>query len=339
MARHLPGGPADWLPEWWKVGVRVGVTVLLGAYIVAVTDIEAVADTLAGVHWGLLAVAVAIYGLDRLLAAWKWRLLFRTHLGAEQDDLTLWRAVEVYLRSSFLGAPLPSSVGMDAVRAGLVRREAESYSYAVGSVAVERILGITALLVCTLIGLVFLASSDWLPPGARLAPLVLAGILGLAVAGLFLPRVLGDGDEQREPPGVVSRGLRFFDDTRGWMRRYSRTPGVLLVAFSVAFLQQYLFIFLNWVGALALGIALPVEEMLWLWPTVMVASRIPVSVLGFGVREGVLVHLLEGGAISADAAVSLGLLSGLLDLLFIGLGGVLVATIGVGAGAEGDEAG
>jgi hypothetical protein len=222
---------------------------------------------------------------------------------------------------------------MDAVRAGLVRREAESYSFAMGSVAVERFLGIAALFGCTLIGLVFLASSDWLPPGARLAPLVLAGILVLAIAGLLLPSVV-DGDDEQDPPGVVGRGLRFFDETRGWMRRYGRTPGVVVVAFSVAFLQQYLFIFLNWIAALALGIPLPVEEMLWLWPTVMVASRIPLSILGFGVREGALVHLLQGGAIASDAAVSLGLLSGLLDLLFIGLGGVLVATIGVGGGAE-----
>jgi hypothetical protein len=47
-------------------------------------------------------------------------------------------------------------------------------------------------------------------------------------------------------------------------------------------------------------------------------------VLGFGVREVLLLELIGRGGVSDAGAVTLGLASGLLDILFILLGGGLL---------------
>lgn len=311
------GGPGGWL-------LRVGVTIGLGAYLLFTTEIGAVSDALRRVQWPLLVLAIVLYAGDRLLAALKWKILFDAHEERSKGgDLGLFRAFSIYLQSSFLGSTLPATVGVDAIRSGLVRREAGSYSYAISSVVAERLLGTLSLVVCALVGILyFAAGSNWTGFEVGIVPLIAVASILLVAAILLLVPVR---DAQDDGGGLWSRILAFFAETQSWIRRYQDEPRAVGASFGLALAQQYLFVTINWLLALGLGLAVPFLEMIWIWPLIMIAVRLPISLLGFGVREALLVKILDPGGIGAGGAVSLGLLSGFLDLLFVAIGGVLVA--------------
>ncbi|MGH7577450.1 MAG: lysylphosphatidylglycerol synthase domain-containing protein, partial [Longimicrobiales bacterium] len=128
-------------------------------------------------------------------------------------------------------------------------------------------------------------------------------------------------------------GLRRFANARGLRplvrfleqaHAYSRNRRVLVSSLGLALAQHYLLTTISWILALALGLDISLTVLLWVWPLVMVAVRVPLSILGFGIREFVLFEIASLGGFTGAAGVSLGLLSGALELLFIGFGGILV---------------
>lgn len=292
-------------------------TLALGWFVLSKTNLSAIVRVASGADRGLLALAAGLYVVDRVAAAHRWRILYV----AFGHRLGLWRATRVYLQSSFLGAALPATVGGDIIRARMVATEGASFAHAVSSVVVERLLGTLALIVAAALGLVlFGPATSWSTTGPSLA--VAAAIIAAGTAMIFAPAV---------PDSVVARArgwwkgpVAFLVEVHERVRGYAGRPAALGVSTGIAFGQQYLLTIINWIVALALGLPLGLASVLWMWPLVMLAVRLPISFLGFGVREAMLFGFFAGAGLPPESAVSLGLLSGLLDLLFIGVGGLLL---------------
>jgi uncharacterized protein (TIRG00374 family) len=303
------------------VGLRWLGTLSLGAFLVARSDLGPASAIIARVepHW--LALAVFLYFGDRCAASAKWMLL----LSARGCGIPFWTALSIYLQSSFVGAVLPATVGADLVRARMAQPHAGSFASSLSAVIVERLAGVVALVLAAAIGLVLFAPiSSWRVVGAPVA-WVAAAVLALTAIALLIAR------SRRGRAGAVAprdswagRLLRFARDLEGRLIEYRGHGKFVAAAFAIALGQQYLFTLITWLVAVALGLEVRLFTMLWVWPIVMMASRLPISVLGFGVREVLLVELIAGAGVSEAGAVALGLASGLLDIFFILLGGVLL---------------
>lgn len=309
------GGAAA--PAWQRWFPWAG-TLGLGLFVALRTDLSSISSAVLDASPAWLGLAVALYLADRALAAGKWRLLFNAD-GSQRLGIT--RALSIYLRAGFLGSVLPSTVGMDAIRVGLARREAGGpLPHAVGSVVVERWLGVIGLVVVAAFGLFI-----WGPRGRWMG--IGGALLGLGTAALLVSLLLlapGLRVERDGEGGWMARALGFLSELQRSLRSYSERPGILVAVFALAVGQQYLVVLINWILAIALGIALPITLFLWLWPLVLIAIRLPVSVLGFGIRETMLYGYFVSGGLPAGDAVTLGLLSGGLDLLIVGVGGLVM---------------
>jgi len=299
--------------SWWLPWIG---TVGLGAFLAFRTDLAGISRAALGASPVWMTLAVALYGLDRMIAAAKWRMLFTIN---GSSRMTVPRALSIYLRAGFLGSVFPSTVGMDAIRIHLARREGRvSLSHSGGSVIVERWLGVFGLIVVAGAGLgLFGPRERWLDVGAAL--LVVCAVVLLALI-FFVSTPMRARQHSRY---WIERMLRFVGELQKSVRAYSDQPGLLLAVFGLALVQHGLLIVINWILALALGLSLPLTLFLWLWPLVLIAIRLPLSVLGFGVREALLYGYFVAGGLPPEEAVTLGLLSGALDVLFIGLGGIL----------------
>jgi uncharacterized membrane protein YbhN (UPF0104 family) len=105
---------------------------------------------------------------------------------------------------------------------------------------------------------------------------------------------------------------------------YLEKKTVLSVVFGASLGLHWLLSVISWFLAVSLAVGIPLLTILWVWPIVLLAVRLPILVLGFGVREVLLLELLGTMGLSAESAVSLGLLSGAFEVLVISLGGLLV---------------
>ena len=303
--------------------VRILVSTLLLAIVAASIDWGTVADGLGDASWGLFALSVLVFFAGFAVAAVRWLALLR----AGDVEATARGALRAYLIGMFANNLLPSGYGGDAVRAWVVARTGKPLARALTSVVVDRVSALVCLLALAWIAAV--VKSGEIPGGIVLllaistALCALAGIAGLVVArrrglGRFLP------DSVRPWTGEVAKVIR----------TYERDRGLLAEVLALGVVYQALVLVAFWLIAESLGLDLDPAELAVVVPPVLLAALLPISVAGFGVREGAFVVLLAEFGISAADATLLSVLSVVAVTIASLPGGIAIAIGGRAGRAE-----
>jgi uncharacterized membrane protein YbhN (UPF0104 family) len=228
---------------------------------------------------------VDLLALDRVVMIWRWVLLLR----ATGAPVTTRAASRIFLVSSFVGSFLPAGVGGDAARAWQLSRHTARGHEAVASVAVDRFLGVVAIVVLGAVGA--MASARLIRPEQR--ELVLA-VAGAAAAGgialLWIDRIA-----LAIMPAAWARhghGARVAALAEA-LAAYRRRPTVLLSVLGLSFSVQMLRILQAYVLGWGLGLAVPFRYYLAFMPVGLLMLLLPISVSGFGLPQGVIVWLLR----------------------------------------------
>lgn len=226
-----------------------------------------------------IGLAVLALALQIPLSAWRWQVTARA-LGVPIDRRF---ALREYGLSVLVNTFLPGGVLGDLAR--VVRmRERAGLSVAAASVVIERLTGQIAMALAALSGVAL-----WW--GAQVGALVaVAGLgLGALVVGLgrFLPRVQAS----------LRQALLGADV---WPRQ---------LGLSLAILACNLFGF--WAAARAVGVVLPIQAALFVLPLTLLVMLIPISLNGWGLREGAAALLWPMVGVAAEVSVAASVIFGL----------------------------
>ena len=201
-----------------------------------------------------------------------------------------------------LGTFTPTGVGLEAYKAYDIARYTGRAEASVSVVVIEKMIGTFFSL-----GLLVLATLPFFlglldPKFLYVFGAVFAVLFCLALVLLFRPGVFRVLLALRFPlRAKLDRPLNRLVDA---FTVYSQRKGSLLVAVLLGFVV-YLFWFLTYyTNNLALGAGLSLEQVLKVGPMTQIATMIPLSIAGIGLREGAFMGLLEvlgamGGASSA----------------------------------------
>jgi glycosyltransferase 2 family protein len=266
--------------SWW---VRLAITAAILGYLASRIDMSASAAAVVGVRPGHLAAVLGLVAIDRAVMILRWVRLLR----ASAVPIETSRAASIYLISSFIGSFLPAGVGGDAARAYGLSRETGAGSEALASVAVDRLLGVTSLMVMAVVGLLV-----WTPPGGA-DPRAFAAI-GVLVAGCAAVFWI-DHVVRGVLPAAVQRsraGQRLIS-LAGALSRYRGRRGALLHVMSWSIVVQLLRITQAYLLGLGLGLTVPFGYYLLVMPVGLLMLLLPVSISGFGLPQGVIVWLLR----------------------------------------------
>lgn len=277
----------------WRYAV--GAALLVG---LAVTlDSAAIGAAISGASPGWLIAALLLSVPQVALSAWRWRYT-AARLGA---PLGRRQAYAEYYLATFLNQVLPGGVAGDAARAWRHAREADAGHAAWQAVVIERASGQFVLLLCALAAL---AASVPLQsaltraidgqPGWIIA-VTLAG--AVAVVLLLLSRVSLSGRI-----GAVLR--RSLLARQVWPVQLLASAGVVL---------SYITVFIC--CARMIGVTLPTAELWPLVPWVLFAMAIPLSVAGWGVREGAAALIWAAAGLDPAQGVAISVTYGLVVLL------------------------
>lgn len=241
------------------------------------------------VTW-LLVVALFLGG--HAISAMKWRMLI-ARAGAPVTPFVALRAHAAGLCANLC---LPSIVGGDVIRAGLIVRSAGRLeAVALGSLA-DRLIDTTALL--TIAGSAALLVSGLASPSTTTALVSVGLALSLAVvAGFVATRVLSTA---RVPPRLT----RVAERVRQALDALLAAPGTGAAALALSLLVQGGFVGLNLVLARAIGLELAASVWMFAWPLAKLVALVPVSLGGIGVREVALAALLAPFGVEATLAVA-----------------------------------
>jgi uncharacterized membrane protein YbhN (UPF0104 family) len=258
-------------------------------------------DGLRVIDGSTLLAALGIGALTTVFSAWRWCLVARG-LGIR---LSLGGAVADYYRALFLNAALPGGVVGDVHRAVRHGRNVGDVGRGVRAVVLERSAGQVVLV--TVGVTVLLAYPTPLLARAGALPLAAAAVLGL---GLVVALVVGLRRRRAGGPAADSRLLRAVRAVRADLRMMFHRgtwPGVLLA--SAVVLAGHLATFV--VAARAVGATAPLTRLVPLALLALLAMTLPLSVGGWGPREGVTAWAFGAVGLSAAQGLTVAIVYGL----------------------------
>jgi hypothetical protein len=282
------------------------------AYFISAIDFKGTLKPVNSTGWLYLGLTGMLANVDRFLMAYKWNIL----LTAKGIVLGFAEVIRSYYVGTFWGTFLPSGVGGDVVRAYRVSAQNGSTEEVISSIMVERLLGMIATFTLALVGLIcfgFIFAHMMWPLFLGVAAICAVAVLFLFVS--FHARWSG----WLSTSGVLQKHSWATRIARVWgaYLRYRQQPGALVIFFLLSLGEQGFPIVSSLFVARALDLTLPMWSFFVLVPIIFALSRIPISVNGFGVREGLYMLFFSYVGLSGSEAFVLGLLTHLVVIASI----------------------
>jgi glycosyltransferase 2 family protein len=292
--------------------LRVAISAAVMSYILVTVDRRDLWTALSEVRLRMLVLPLIMFLAGQVLSAVKWWKL--------GSSVGLARPLADYVRFYFIGIFLNvfglSTIGGDVAR-GLYLGDGQRPGLALNSVIFDRFSGLAVLMAMGAAAL--LAFPQYQLPWLLSAACIVGGLV-LVVAWWTCPRLVRFLPRRNRIRRQVENELEPFWRDRGLLARVS--------ALSVLFhLSQ---VGVQYLLALAAGTHLPFSYCMVMHPILSIMMSLPLSVGGFGVREGGYLYFLGHLDIDDSIAVTMGLLWWLMTAL----AGIAGAIVFLASGAE-----
>lgn len=291
---------------------KVLVSLGLLALALSMTDWSAGIEVLSTIPaWAWLAGIVLIV-LQVPVLALRWVIILR----ASGAELGYADACRFTYTGFFFNQSLPSSVGGDFMRAFLAWKSGLVFKSAMASVLLERATGLFVLALFS----AFLLTAEPAGPGAGWTHASLAGLtILLAFIGLALLFLLDKCLGVRRSDGALRS---FLAEMAMQFRNLFRSRNAFTSVFLLGGLSSLMGLSAIAVAAFSQGLPLTYFQVLGVSALAIVATVIPVSISGWGVRETFFIWLLTPLGISAEQAFGLSVWFGLVSIIASLPGGV-----------------
>ena len=290
----------------FKFLLRLVITATILTLILRAIDIKQIWQVLQHAQLSLLVLAILLQFGSTAVSAYRWQVIMQ-NLNFGQSFSFYWQS---YFKGMFFNQGLPTSIGGDAVRVLDVAAHGFRKRDVLYGVMVDRAVGLGALMLLSLFA--YLLKPNLLPMQVYrpMLMLILAGLAGFL--GLL---IIGKTQWLNRFPKLI-----FFKIISDRLYQIFRTKRLLLITLSLAIplLALLGFFATGW----ALGLRVDLMIYFAIVPIAIILTIIPVSIAGWGVREGALVGLFSLIGANKATVLTMSLLYGL-TLIIVSLPGLV----------------
>lgn len=298
------------------LAAKLVVTLAVLGLLASKADWSGVLERIANADPAWLAAGFTAKVFSVVFSAERWR----DALHAAGERVSRWLAMRLMFAGLFFGQVLPGALGGDVVRGWLTYRGGGSSSAVVLALVMDRLLALVGCIVLLFVGLPHLVATAppavaWAGPAAVLL-LATGLVVGIQADRIPLPAIL------KRPPVLALRSL------------VGRLRGAMLSRWALVGLLHSTTVHVCTIFAVlaysrALGFPVGVADALAVVPMTIFAAALPISLNGWGVREGAFVAGFALYGLGSAEALVLSLMIGLSvtlsslpgGLLWLGLSG------------------
>lgn len=290
---------------------KFAVSVLLIWVIAANFEIGSAAERLKDIQFIYILGAFIIFIVLMINNTFRWQIV----LTAIHAHLPFAIAAKILYIAIFFNQILPSTIGGDAFRMFLSRKAGVSLKGAVNGVMLERMATVTGLIFLVVVTQPFLLARI----GDNPAKYAFPALAGLAVLGIAFLMLLDRLPERFQTWSLV-RGLgHLAADTK----KLFLSPKYAIQAIALGAFGNILIALIAYMAAMALAIDVSVLDCLVLIPPVILVMTLPISIAGWGLREGAMVAAFGFVGVAEGDAFVMSILFGLINVVVALPGGLL----------------
>lgn len=284
-----------------KFILKTCISLALLYIIYRLIDINLLRTVLSDIQYPYLLLAILFQVSSNLIASCRWYLIMRLL----DFNETLSFFMKSYFKGTFFNQALPSSIGGDALRVIELGKSGYSKKEAFYGIFIDRIIGLQGLLLLNLFA--NFSNRDLLPEWL----FTLINIICVsAIAGMFVLVLLRKITRLRELPVL---GLAYHLSKR-FRRVYSNAPNICIQT-GLSLVIHLLSILSIHMIATALGMDYGLMVFMVVFPPVILLTLVPISLAGWGVREGAMIGIFMLLGATKETVLSLSVLYGFIVIL------------------------
>jgi uncharacterized protein (TIRG00374 family) len=293
--------------------LRVAVSAGLLAFLIFGVDWPEMLAHVSGINPAIAVLVILAWAVQLCVSSWKWQWALRIH-GLRFPYVFLTRVVYI---GFFLNNFLPTSIGGDAYRVYRTMPTTPPRSRAISAVVLERLVGLSALLLLGLVGALALYSMNAL---AR-AYVAFAAVGVAATIGLFVVVKLSSA-AWRDSAIMQSRWIAPIKENLQTIGR-ARGAWIPLIGISLLFQVQAVLILYELFRAVDVDIGLAQAAVIT--ASAGIAAVIPFSINGLGIVEATIAGTAVATGVSYEAGLLVALLMRVLLIPLTLLAGLMYA--------------
>ena len=281
--------------------IKLIITIAIFYFLFRNIDFVQFSKLIFNSHGGWIAVALLMQLTSTYLAAYRWFKI--SQLLVFKEKLSFY--VQSYFKGTFFNQVLPSSIGGDAVRIIDLTREGYDKKDALYGVFVDRVVGLVGLLVLNLAATLIFFGTFERDFSLLIILITVGGISGFSLLFhlhrlTFLENI---------------KGLNLFVKLANRLNSLYASRMLLVKHISISVIV-HLFSVLTMYGlSLALGLDLSFQTLLIAVPPVFLLTIVPISLAGWGVREGAMIGIFMLVGADQTKVLAMSILYGLLLIL------------------------
>ncbi|MCP2605153.1 flippase-like domain-containing protein [Candidatus Aminicenantes bacterium AH-873-B07] len=274
-------------------------------------------ETLSSVSLFWLILSFSLHSFGLLISAWRWQVL----MNAQEIEVPFRFLTQSYLVGAFFNQFLPTRFGGDMVRIYNGSRYTDSLLKSSAIILTERANGILILLLFAFLASIFRLELTEENPVIWISLLI--GFSGMAFLLFLLSPFITKLINKIKGKGFlrkIKEKIIFFRDSILIYKK--RKKELMEVTFLSILLQINVIVHYYFIGR-ALKIDIPFLDYFIIMPVVLLLISIPITISGWGVREGALIGIFQFYSYSPDFAVSFSLIDVAFNLIIGIIGGIV----------------
>jgi len=281
--------------------IKLIITIAIFYFLFRNIDFVEFSKIIFNSHGGWIVVALLMQLTSTYLAAYRWFKI--SQLLVFKEKLSFY--VQSYFKGTFFNQVLPSSIGGDAVRIIDLTREGYDKKDALYGVFVDRVVGLVGLLVLNLLATLIFFGTFERDFSLLIIVITLSGISGFALLFqlhrlTFLENI---------------KGLNLFVRLANRLNSLYASRMLLIKHISISVVVHIFSVLTMYGLSLALGLDLSFQTLLIAVPPVFLLTIIPISLAGWGVREGAMIGIFMLVGADQTKVLAMSILYGLLLIL------------------------
>jgi len=298
-----------------KITILLKVVVSLGLITLLVNqvDFNKIINILKNVDITMIIYAMILLTFQVFIATIRWQFVLK----CQKIILDYKDTLQILWSGIFFNQAMPSSVGGDVIRVYYLKKQGMTLSSATLGVLMDRLFGMVGLVLLVIgpLPLIFELINDSI---ARAGVLFIAlGASSALILVFFTDKLPGDFAHLK-----VIRGFYSLSKS-GRSCIFESYNGVIIIVVSI--LIHLISVTAVMTMAIGLGINVEWSGFLLIIPLVILIMVVPISIAGWGVREGVMVVGFGYLGVVPEKALALSILYGLLMLVVALPGGIVWA--------------
>lgn len=261
-----------------------------------------------------LLLCGGLLNIDRFFMAFKWRILLNQK---KEPPIAFFQLIKSYYLSSTVSSIVPPTIGEDIVRGVSVARAGMNTERVLSSILMERVFG-TLGMVLLAGGTLFLLTTRYpqvdhaLLYGAIILTIILIIIIALS---FYLPigRLIQSIPFLRSEGKIISMINKSYAAYQAY--HHSKKRIILFTILSI-FENCFVVVGLYWI-ALSIHVDVKFTDMLLTVPAITLFSKIPITIGGIGVQEGIFVTFLSLIGVSSTPAFTISVLGRIINIVAV----------------------